>query len=138
MSFDFSLILFSMSWRIYSVPKEPKYAAIFQSINNENQNIRLLCLSSRFMTYVLSFILGKWSPQKTPLKLGSSFKYLVILILLRWWSRTKNFYPYGPYYFIIFLVSWHPFLLSWLLFQLNVPFNNKGLIVEEFHLLIFH
>ena len=63
---DLSLILLKNSCRIYSIPKELKYTAVFPSINNETQCVPLLCLSSRFFTYVPSFILGKMSLEKTP------------------------------------------------------------------------
>ena len=58
----------------------------------------LLCLSSRFMTYAPSFILGKLSLEEAPLNLGSLLKYLVISVLIKGWSGTKNIYPY--YYFL--------------------------------------
>ena len=48
-----------------------KYTAAFLSINNETQCVSLLFLSSRFMTYAPSFILGKTFLEKTPLNLGS-------------------------------------------------------------------
>ena len=51
-------------------------------------------LSSRFVTYAPTFILGK----SVPLKLESNFKSLVISILLKFWSRTKKFY------YILFLL----------------------------------
>ena len=53
------MILFNTSIGIYSIPKESKYAAVFLSINNETQCVPLLSLSSTFMTYGPSFILGK-------------------------------------------------------------------------------
>ena len=56
---DLSLILLNTSCEIPSVSKEV--------INNETQYVPLLCLSSRFMTYAPSFILGKLSLKKTPL-----------------------------------------------------------------------
>ena len=68
---DLSLILFNTSWGIYSIPKESKYTALFMSINDENQCVPLLFLSSKFMTYAPSFILGKLFLNKTPLNLGS-------------------------------------------------------------------
>ena len=67
---DLPLTLFNTSCGIYSIPKESKYTATFLSINNEAQCVPLLCLSSRFMTYAPSFILGKLSLEKTPLDLG--------------------------------------------------------------------
>ena len=88
------LILLNNSWRIYSIPKESKYTAVFLSINNKTQCVPLLCLLLRFMTYVPFFILGKLSIEKTPLNLCSQLKYLVISILVIGWSRTKHFYPY--------------------------------------------
>ena len=44
-------------------------------------------------TYAPCFILGKLFLEKIPLDLGLQLQYLVILILLKGWSRTKNFYP---------------------------------------------
>ena len=61
---DLSLILFDTFYRIYSIPKKAKQTAVFQSISNETQCVSLLCLSSGFMTYALSFILGKQTLQK--------------------------------------------------------------------------
>ena len=89
---DLSLILFNTPWGIYSIPKESKYTAVFLSINN-GTCIPLLFVSSRFMTYAPYFILGNLFLEKMPLNLGSQLKYLVILILLTGWSRTRNFYP---------------------------------------------
>ena len=64
---NLSLILFNISFGIYSIPKESKYAAVFLLINNETQCVPLLCLSLRFVTYIL------------------------ISILLKGYSGTKNF-----------------------------------------------
>ena len=50
---------------------EPKYSAIFLSINNKTQCVPLLFLSSRFMTYVPSFSIDKLCLEKTPWNLGS-------------------------------------------------------------------
>ena len=86
---------------MYSITKESKYKAVFLLINNKTQCVPFLCLSSRFMTYAPSCILGKLSPEQTPLNLVSSFKYLVILILLKGLSRTKNFDPIDLYYYIL-------------------------------------
>ena len=58
---DLFLVLFSISCGIYSIPKESKYTAIIMSINSETQCATLLFLSSRFMTWGPSFILGKLS-----------------------------------------------------------------------------
>ena len=60
--------------KMYSIPKEPKYTAAFLLINNETQYVPLLFLSSRFMTYNPSSILGKLFLEKTSLNLGSSLK----------------------------------------------------------------
>ena len=54
-------MLFNKSIGIYSIPKESKYTVKFLSINNETQCVPLLFLSSRFITYVPSFSLGKLS-----------------------------------------------------------------------------
>ena len=51
--------------------KESKYTAVYLSIKNETQRVSLLCLSPRFITYALPFILGKLSLEKTPLNLNS-------------------------------------------------------------------
>ena len=51
--------------------KQPMYAAVFLSINKETQCVPLLFLSSRFITFAPSFVLGKLSLEKTPLNLGS-------------------------------------------------------------------
>ena len=67
---DLSLILVNTSRGIYSIPKESKYIASFLSINNETQCVPLLYLSSRFMTFAPSFVLGKLFLEKTPLNLG--------------------------------------------------------------------
>ena len=75
---DLLLILFNTSWEKYLIPKKSKYAAVFLSENNENQRVPLLYLSSKFISYALSFILGKLSLEKN---LGSQLKYLVISIL---------------------------------------------------------
>ena len=48
------------------------------------------------MTYTPSFILGKFFLEKTPLNLGSSLKQLVISVLLKGWSGTKNFLTIFP------------------------------------------
>ena len=55
---DLSLILFSISRGLYSIPKESKYTAVFLSIDNGTQWVSLL-LSSAVMTYALLFILSK-------------------------------------------------------------------------------
>ena len=55
---DLSLILFSISRGLYSIPKESKYTALFLSIDNGTQWVPLL-LSTGVMTYALLFILGK-------------------------------------------------------------------------------
>ena len=69
---DLALILLNTSCGIYSIPKESKYTAVFLLIkSNEIQCVSLLCLSSRFMAYVPSFVRGKFSLEKTPLNLGS-------------------------------------------------------------------
>ena len=68
---DLSLIMFDTSWGIYSIPKESKYTPAFMSINNEARCILLPFLSSRFMTYAPSFILGKLFFEEAPLFLGS-------------------------------------------------------------------
>ena len=78
-----------------------KVQVIRLSINNETQCVPLLCLSSTFMTYILSFILDKLSFEKTPLNLGSYLKHLATLIMLKGWSRTKKNYPC---YYILFLL----------------------------------
>ena len=66
-----SLILLNTSWGIYSVQEESKNEAVFLSINNETQYLPFVFLSSRFMTYVPSFIIVKLFLEKTPLNLGS-------------------------------------------------------------------
>ena len=50
---------------MYSIPKESNYTAVFLSINKKTQCAPLLFLSSRFMTYALSFTLGKLFLEKT-------------------------------------------------------------------------
>ena len=71
---DLSLILFNTSWGIYSIPKESKYTTVFLSMNKETQCPALLVLSSRFVTYTPSFILGKFFLEYPPLKLGLYLK----------------------------------------------------------------
>ena len=66
---DLSLILCNTCGGTYSIPKESKYTVL--SINNEAQCVHLLLLSSRFVTYAPSFILGKLFLEKMPLNLGS-------------------------------------------------------------------
>ena len=68
---ELSLILFNTSCGIYSIPKESNYTAKFLSINSETQCVPLLFLSSIFIIYDLSFILGKLFLEKTQLNLGS-------------------------------------------------------------------
>ena len=63
--------LFDTSRGINSIPKESKYTAVFLLINNETQCVPLIFLSSSFMSYVPSFILGKFFLEKIPLNLGS-------------------------------------------------------------------
>ena len=67
---DLSLILLNTSCAIFSFPKESKYTGVCLSINNETKCVPLLCLSLRFIAYVLYFILRKLSFEKTPLNLG--------------------------------------------------------------------
>ena len=68
---DLSLILLNASWGIYSMPKEPKYTAVSLSINNETWCVPSLFLTLGFIKYSPSYILGKFSLEKTPLNLGS-------------------------------------------------------------------
>ena len=68
---DLLLISLNTFFEIYSIPKVSNYTAVFLSINNETQCALLSYLSSRFMTYALSFILGKLSLGETPINLGS-------------------------------------------------------------------
>ena len=63
---DLYLVLFNTSRGIYSIPEESKYAT-----NNETQCVPLLFLSSRFIIYASSFILGKLFLGKTILNLDS-------------------------------------------------------------------
>ena len=67
---DFSLILLNTSCEMCSIPKS-KCTAVLLSINNETYCVRFFCFSSRFMTYALSFILGKLSLEEISLSLGS-------------------------------------------------------------------
>ena len=67
---ELSLILFKTSGGIYWIPKELKNTDTFLSKNNEIQCVPLVCFSSRFITFAASFISGKLSLEKTPLKLG--------------------------------------------------------------------
>ena len=68
---DLSLILCNTCRGTYSIPKESKYTVAILSISNEAKCVRLLLLSSRFVTYAPSFILGKLFLEKMPLNLGS-------------------------------------------------------------------
>ena len=68
---DLFLILFNTSQGIYSILKESKYTAKLLSIYNETQCDFLLFLSSKFITYAPSFILGKLFLEKIPLNPGS-------------------------------------------------------------------
>ena len=54
-------------------------------------------------------------------------KYLVISILLKGWSRTKSFYPYDWYHYILFLLLQYFLLSSWHLSQLIYFTLLKGL-----------
>ena len=63
-----SLILFNISCGIYSIPKESKYTAVFQLMNKETQCVPLLFLSSRFLIYAPSFIVGKLFLEKNAIK----------------------------------------------------------------------
>ena len=93
-------------------------------------------LSSRFVTYGLSFILGKFCLEKTPLNFGSSLKYLVMSILLKGWSGTKKFYPY--FLFLLFLLLFQQQLL--LLKKVKVvplELPKKLTKHQEIHLLFF-
>ena len=65
---DLSLIILNTSWGIYSVPKKIPIRSSFSSINNETLCVLLLCLSLKFMTYALSFIVGKLSLAKDSMK----------------------------------------------------------------------
>ena len=55
---------------MYSIPDESKYTTVFLSVNNGTQYVPLPCLSSRFITYAPSFILGKLSLEEGPLNLS--------------------------------------------------------------------
>ena len=59
---------FNTSWGLYSAPKKFQYTTAFLSINNESQRVLLLCLSSRFMTYAPTFIVGILSLEKISMK----------------------------------------------------------------------
>ena len=63
-----SLILFNTSCGIYSIPKESKYTAVFQSMNKETQCVPLLFLSPRFLIYAPSFVVGKLFLEKNAIK----------------------------------------------------------------------
>ena len=99
----FILILLSTYCGIYSIPKESNYSAMFMVVNNKSQSVSLLCLSSIFMTCGTSCILRKLSLKKLPLNLSLQLKYVVILLHLKGWSRTKKFHPC---YYILFLLFW--------------------------------
>ena len=105
------LILFNIYCGIYSIPKQSKFTVVFLPINNETQCIPLLYLSSRFMAFAPSFILDKLSLEKTPLNLDSKLKDLVISILPKWWSGSKKFYLYDPWYFFLVIVTLFPTLV---------------------------
>ena len=84
---NLSLIFLNIFYGIYSTPKESKYTTVFLSINNETQCVPLLFLPLKFMTYTLSFVLGKLFLEKTPINTGifemikKSLKYFIISIL---------------------------------------------------------
>ena len=105
---NLSLILFNTSRGVYSIPKT-KCAPLF-------------CFSSKFLIYAPSFLLLKLSLRKRSLNLSSWLKYLVISILLKEWSRTKHFYPYDTYYYILFQLSWLLFQLTHLLVFKHLKF----------------
>ena len=73
-----SLISFNTSWGIIqfqkNIPKESKCIGTFLWINNETQCVPLLFLSSKFMKYASTFILGKLLLETTLLNLGSYLK----------------------------------------------------------------
>ena len=56
---------------MYSIPKESKYIAKFEAINNETHCVPLLFSTRSFMTYAPSFVLGKFLLGKTPLNADS-------------------------------------------------------------------
>ena len=82
--------MLNSSCRIYLIPKDPKYRAVFLSIKNGTQCVPLFFLSLGFITYAPSFILGKLFYDKN---LDSQLKYLIISILLKGWGITKKNYP---------------------------------------------
>ena len=62
------MTLLDTTCAVCSILKQSKYTAALVSIDNETQCVPLLCLSSRFMTYTSSFILGKLSLEKNTIK----------------------------------------------------------------------
>ena len=98
------------------------------SINNETNCFPLLCFSSRFILYAPSFILGQLFLDKTPLKLGSQLEYLIILILLKGWSVTKNFYLCC---YVLFALSLHLLLSTYFLTLVHLRFP---ITYQEIHL----
>ena len=93
-----SLILFNSFCGIYSILKVSKHTAICLTIDNEVHYVTLLCLSSAFITYTPSFILGQFTFEKVPL--GSQLIYLVTPILV---SRTKSTFLF--FYFVFYRFS---------------------------------
>ena len=109
------------------------------SINNETNCFPLLCFSSRFILYAPSFILGQLFLDKTPLKLGSQLEYLIILILLKGWSVTKNFYLCC---YVLFALSLHLLLSTYFLtlvhLRFPITYQEIHLSVVWLHVLLFH
>ena len=68
---DLSLTLINNSWAIYSILEWSNYSSVFLSVNNENQCVSLLSLSSKFVTYGPSFILGRLVLEKATIELAS-------------------------------------------------------------------
>ena len=114
---EFIFVLFNTCWGINSNTKESKYTVVFLLIYSIN--IFTLFLVKIYCIYYIasSFFLSTLSLSKMSLNLGLWLKCLVISILLKGWSRTKTFYKYDSYYYILFLLSWHFSQLTWFIFK---------------------
>ena len=109
---------------------------IFLSICNEAQCVPLQFLSWKFFTNAPSFILGKLFLEKTPLNLGLYLKQLVISILFKVSSGTKNFYLYILFLLFQFLFHLYLLLLQKLLVAL-MKWKEVLTKLQEIYLLVF-
>ena len=75
---------------IYSIPKVSKYRVVYLLINNEIQCVPFVLFVNETYKIPSIFYSRYIISQKSPVRLGSKLKYLVILILVKRWSKTKK------------------------------------------------